>query len=728
MDPATLQTSEPTAPPAGPGELVLQNGRQAGSRRALLNPATFLGRESSCDIRLNVDGVDPLHCVILCGPDGIEVRDLNSMMGTFVNGQRVEQMMLLSDGDVLKVGPFQFKLEITPISAADTSDAEPIDHLRDALRIQTAAVAAQQIALDEEEARLRERRQALQQQEEQLAAHLAEKQRQIQLWSDYTKSERDTLRKQKADHEKQVAEVEQELTRTRQQLHQQQQKVAEEKQRIDKVYQRLRQRWHKQWGAEKEKVHSEGQRLQTKAEAIEEAHRQLEVKAAILREEIARFKSEREAGLHELDEGRLSLENAQQTWRRRRTRERLAIKAKLREIEEANAQLQEARQLLMDDKDAWRRQQRNFETELQNLNRRIIHQRSRVQKHEDEIARLDRLMRERRNEIARLPQDDSDPLASAANAPDPGLSAEHAARIAEIEQLNGELADQRVHLLEQYHRLIQVQESWNAQREQAAGQLEELAQRLIEQEQQLAERDEQAIAAEEKLRERHEEIEVMRQEIQVWRAQMRARDKASADEHGRLLLAVREKESLLQQEIDSLAKLRQRWKDRRQEELEQVQATRGLLEQQQKEVAALRSELYAKLQEIEEQKRIITEKALALEQYKQQTLGRTKDPIAEKRVERLRRRWLAVNAALIRNAKTEHEAARNELTRLEGERVELALQIERFAQMAATISDRQNLLDEREAELKARLLRLSTHEMPRTEPGTDESVSIERAA
>src|SRR5262249_36774599 len=150
----------------------------------------------------------------------------------------------------LKIGPFLFKVEASPIvRRQETRDSQ----IREALRVQAAAVAAQQIALDEDEARLHERRQKLQQQEEQLAGHLAEKQRQIQLWSDYTKAERESLRKQKVEHEQLVARTEQEMAQAKQTLEADQKKVAAEKTRIDNVYQRLRQRWHKQWGGEKEK-------------------------------------------------------------------------------------------------------------------------------------------------------------------------------------------------------------------------------------------------------------------------------------------------------------------------------------------------------------------------------------------------------------------------------------------------------------------------------------------
>src|SRR5688500_3368426 len=108
MDAANLHES---AAPWGTGELVLQNGRLTGARRPLGMPTTFIGQREDCDIRLNVDGVAPLHCMVIVTPTEIEMRDLGSASGTYLNGVRTDQASL-THGDVLNIGPFQFRLEI----------------------------------------------------------------------------------------------------------------------------------------------------------------------------------------------------------------------------------------------------------------------------------------------------------------------------------------------------------------------------------------------------------------------------------------------------------------------------------------------------------------------------------------------------------------------------------------------------------------------------------------
>jgi pSer/pThr/pTyr-binding forkhead associated (FHA) protein len=158
----------PDVPPPAPwGELVVQNGRLTGTRWPLRGAAQAVGQKEGCDFRLNVAGVSPLHCVLFRGPAGPVLLDLHSAGGTFVNGDPVD-LRPLCEGDRLTVGPFQFRVQ----NLAPATEAGPS---RDAVRVQVAAVAAQQAALTEEEFRLRQQRQALEQQEAQLAAHLEEK-------------------------------------------------------------------------------------------------------------------------------------------------------------------------------------------------------------------------------------------------------------------------------------------------------------------------------------------------------------------------------------------------------------------------------------------------------------------------------------------------------------------------------------------------------------------------
>ena len=713
------QTTPPSAS-TGPGELVLQNGRQAGTRRPLGMPTTFIGRGPGCDMRLNVDGVDSLHCVLVVSPDGVQLRDLDSVHGTLVNGVRNDNG-LLNHGDLLKIGPFQFRLELArsgaPLPTAQSESTEP--EIRDSLRIQAAAVAAQQVALEEEEARLQQRRSDLQQQEEQLAAHLAEKQRQVQTWSEHAKAEREVLRKEKLEHEKRLDKLEQDALQTKQQHSLDHHKLTQERQRINNVYQRLKQRWKEQWAAEREKHAKLTKKLHTESVALKERQQSFEARETAHAHEVLRFNTERELGMRQLKEGCDALMKDQELWRRRRSHEFTVLKGMQRRADETQVKLKQARQILVDEKNVWDKQLASLQKELHGLNNRIVHQRQRVQEQTDEIARLDTLLRDKQKQLEEEPI-----LALAvevADAEEPPLACEYVEvdshiettstppddwqrRCDALDRLASDLADQRVHLLEQYERLAAIQDDWQRRRDAAAAELDQLGQRLVAQELALGVRAEQTSAAEASILQRQQEIETLRQEIQIWRAQLKAREQLCEQEHERQLLALRQKETLLQDQLTGLAQLRHRWNQRRQQESEQARSIRAALNDEKNQSHQQRVALFEKRQQLEEDKRILAEKSLALEQYRQEVFLRANDPAAQRRVERLRRQWLTLNAGLIRNSKSEREATKKEMTQIETERVELQKLRSQLTGNEITLAEKQCALEEREIVLKARLL------------------------
>lgn len=63
-----------------------------------------LGRATGADFILDATLVSRLHCRFTAGPDGgLEIEDLESTNGTFVNDQRVKRGPLVS-GDRVRVG------------------------------------------------------------------------------------------------------------------------------------------------------------------------------------------------------------------------------------------------------------------------------------------------------------------------------------------------------------------------------------------------------------------------------------------------------------------------------------------------------------------------------------------------------------------------------------------------------------------------------------------------
>jgi len=72
--------------------------------RILTGGVRTIGRSTGADFIVDAALVSRVHCRLSALPDGqLEVRDLDSTNGTFVNGTRVATARLLS-GDRLKVG------------------------------------------------------------------------------------------------------------------------------------------------------------------------------------------------------------------------------------------------------------------------------------------------------------------------------------------------------------------------------------------------------------------------------------------------------------------------------------------------------------------------------------------------------------------------------------------------------------------------------------------------
>jgi len=87
--------------------------RENGERRELPLDAgvTSVGRRDDCDIRIPVAEVSRHHCEFRTSAGAVEVKDLESANGTYVNNQRVKRQRL-SAGDHVIIGPVVFTVQI----------------------------------------------------------------------------------------------------------------------------------------------------------------------------------------------------------------------------------------------------------------------------------------------------------------------------------------------------------------------------------------------------------------------------------------------------------------------------------------------------------------------------------------------------------------------------------------------------------------------------------------
>ena len=70
-----------------------------------------VGRAPRADFVVDAALVSRLHCRLTAGESTVEVVDLDSTNGTYVNDQRVEKTATLASGDRLKVGRIELKVE-----------------------------------------------------------------------------------------------------------------------------------------------------------------------------------------------------------------------------------------------------------------------------------------------------------------------------------------------------------------------------------------------------------------------------------------------------------------------------------------------------------------------------------------------------------------------------------------------------------------------------------------
>jgi diguanylate cyclase (GGDEF)-like protein len=84
------------------GSLVMIHGAQMGFSFPVRTERMVIGRSSDCDIQTEDATVSRRHALINNADDGLQVRDLESTNGTFVNSRRIKEANL-ADGDLLMI-------------------------------------------------------------------------------------------------------------------------------------------------------------------------------------------------------------------------------------------------------------------------------------------------------------------------------------------------------------------------------------------------------------------------------------------------------------------------------------------------------------------------------------------------------------------------------------------------------------------------------------------------
>jgi pSer/pThr/pTyr-binding forkhead associated (FHA) protein len=87
-----------------PRELVVVEGPAAGTKVSIEKRPITIGRASICDLTLEDDFISSRHLRVSMQPNGYVVEDLGSTNGTWVEGERLSEPVLIKPGVRIKMG------------------------------------------------------------------------------------------------------------------------------------------------------------------------------------------------------------------------------------------------------------------------------------------------------------------------------------------------------------------------------------------------------------------------------------------------------------------------------------------------------------------------------------------------------------------------------------------------------------------------------------------------
>lgn len=106
--------------------LKVIGGKQDGKLIPLTTKKFLIGREQDCHLRPNSDSVSRHHCVITLDDFTVQIRDLGSSNGTFLNGVRVLGVQQAKSGDRLKIGTLEFDVVCNAKVATGAAAGAPV--------------------------------------------------------------------------------------------------------------------------------------------------------------------------------------------------------------------------------------------------------------------------------------------------------------------------------------------------------------------------------------------------------------------------------------------------------------------------------------------------------------------------------------------------------------------------------------------------------------------------
>jgi chromosome segregation ATPase len=186
---------------------------------------------------------------------------------------------------------------------------------------------------------------------------------------------------------------------------------------------------------------------------------------------------------------------------------------------------------------------------------------------------------------------------------------------------------------------------WRKQHESAALELERLTGELQKREVQVASREHGLEGAEADLRQRGQQVVQLRTSLESWKARLATAAASWLGQRERIMADLSARERLLEEHAAAAQSTRERWTMRRRVYLTRVREERAAWQRMRDSYGAMRDQYWRKCQILDKQEHFLAERALALEQQRQEHIVQSSDAAAtEKRLEVLRREWASLSA------------------------------------------------------------------------------------
>jgi len=95
--------------------LKVVGGKNNGREIKISVPEFIIGRGEKAQLRTSSDLISRLHCAIRLNDGKVEIEDLGSRNGSFINDVQLSAVHQAKSGDVLRVGKLCFEILIDPI-------------------------------------------------------------------------------------------------------------------------------------------------------------------------------------------------------------------------------------------------------------------------------------------------------------------------------------------------------------------------------------------------------------------------------------------------------------------------------------------------------------------------------------------------------------------------------------------------------------------------------------